>query len=109
MRVRPLITCLMSEIETFLCFLTTGLILIIIECTSGFYIRVRVVIICFYILSGLDCSESFHIVIYMTQVTCSYISIIHYLGLSIYVHMLVSRLKSDGDCYFYCTFNTITT
>ena len=41
MRVRPLITCLMSEIETFLCFLTTGLIftvLIIIECTSGFYI-----------------------------------------------------------------------
>ena len=59
MRVRPLITCLMSEIETFLCFLTTGLIftvLIIIECTSGFYIRVRVIIICFYILSGLDYS-----------------------------------------------------
>ena len=52
MRVRPLITCFMSEIETFLCFLTTGLIftvLIIIECTSGFYIRVRVVIIYFYI------------------------------------------------------------
>ena len=110
MRVRPLITCLMSEIETFLCFLTTGLIftvLIIIECTSGFYIRVRVVIICFYILSGLDYSESFHMVIYM--VTCSYIYIIHYLGLSIYVHMLVSRLKSDCDCYFYCTFNTLTT
>ena len=85
MRVRPLITCLMSEIETFLCFLTTGLIfavLIIIECTSGFYIRVRVVIICFYILSGLDYSESFHMVIYMTQVTCSYVYIIHYLGLS---------------------------
>ena len=64
MRVRPLITCLMSEIGTFLCFLTTGLIftvLIIIECTSGFYIRVRVIIICFYILSGLDYSESFHI------------------------------------------------
>ena len=113
MRVRPLITCLMSEIETFLCFLfSTGLIftvLIIIECTSGFYIRVRVVIICFYILSGLDYSESFHMVIYMTQVTCSYIYIIHYLGLSIYVHMLVSRLKSDCDCYFYCTFNTLTT
>ena len=52
MRVRPLITCFMSEIETFLRFLTTGLIftvLIIIECTSGFYIRVRVVIIYFYI------------------------------------------------------------
>ena len=112
MRVRPLVTCLMSEIETFLCFLTTGLIftvLIIIECTSGFYIRVRVVIICFYILSGLDYSESFHMVIYMTQVTCFYIYIIHYLGLSIYVHMLVSRLKSDCDCYFYCTFNTLTT
>ena len=114
MRVRPLITCLMSEIETFLCFLTTGLIftvLIIIECTSGFYIRVCVVIICFYILSGLDYSESFHMVIYMAQVTCtcSYIYIIHYLGLSIYVHMLVSRLKSDCDCYFYCTFNTLTT
>ena len=64
MRVRPLITCLMSEIETFLCFLTTGLIftvLIIIECTSGFYIRVRMVIICFSIFSGLDYSESFHI------------------------------------------------
>ena len=46
----------------------------------------------------------------MTQVTCSYISIIHYLGLSIYyVHMLVSRLKSDCDCYFYCTFNTLST
>ena len=45
----------------------------------------------------------------MTQVTCSYISIIHYLGLSIYVHMLVSRLKSDCDCCFYCTFNTLTT
>ena len=73
------------------------------------YIRVRIVIICFYILSGLDCSESFHIGICMTQVTCSYISIIHYLGLSIYVHMLVSRLKSDCDCYFYCTFNTLTT
>ena len=54
-------------------------------------------------------SESFHIVIYMTQVTCSYVSIIHYFGLSIYVHMLVSRLKSDCDCYFYCTFNTLTT
>ena len=64
MRVRPLINCIMSEIETFLCFLTTGLIftvLIIIECTSGFYIRVRMVIICFSILSGIDCSESFHI------------------------------------------------
>ena len=36
-------------------------------------------------------------VIYMTQVTCSYVYIIHYLGLSIYVHMLVSRLKSDCD------------
>ena len=104
MRVRPLITCLMSEIETFLCFLTTGLIftvLIIIECTSGFYIRVRVVIIWFlYIVSVLDYSESFHMVIYMTQVTCSYIYIIHYLGLSIYVHMLVSRLKSDCDLLF---------
>ena len=64
MRVRPLINYIMSEIETFLCFLTTGLIftvLIIIECTSGFYIRVRMVIICFSILSGIDCSESFHI------------------------------------------------
>ena len=48
-------------------------------------------------------------VIYITQFTCSYISIIHYLGLSIYVHMLVSRLKSDCDWYFYCTFNTLTT
>ena len=26
-----------------------------------FYIRVSIVIICFYILSGIDCSESFHI------------------------------------------------
>ena len=113
MRVRPLINCIMSEIETFLCFLTTGLIftvLIIIESTPGFlYIRVCIVIICFYILSGIDCSESFNIVIYMTQVTCSYMSIIHYLGLSIYVHMLVSRLKRDCDCYFYCTFNALTT
>ena len=65
-------------------------------------------VISFYI-SGLDYSESSHIVIYITQVTCSYIPIIHYLGLSIYVHMLVSRLKSDCDCYFYCTFNTLTT
>ena len=113
MRVRPLITCLMSEIETFLCFLTTGLIftvLIIIECTSGFlYQSPCSHYMFFYILSGLDYSESFHMVIYMTQVTCSYIYIIHYLGLSIYVHMLVSRLKSDCDCYFYCTFNTLTT
>ena len=70
-----------------------------------FWIRVSI----FILLSGLDYSESFHIVMYMTQVTCSYISIIHYLGLSIYVHMLVSRLKSDCDCYFYCTFNTLTT
>ena len=74
-----------------------------------FCVRVGIVIICFYILSGIDCSESFHIVIYMTQVTYSYISIIHYLGLSIYVHMLVSRLKRDCDCYFSCTFNTFTT
>ena len=66
------------------------------------------VIICFSIFSGLDYSESFHMVIYMTQVTCSYIYIIHYLGLSIYVHMLVSRLKSDCDCYFSCTFYTFT-
>ena len=70
-----------------------------------FWIRVSILIL----LSGLDYSESSHIVIYITQVTCSYISIIHYLGLSIYVHMLVSRLKSDCDCYFYCTFNTLTT
>ena len=35
--------------------------------------------------------------------------IIHYLGLFIYVHMLVSRLKSDCDCYFSCTFYTFTT
>ena len=48
-------------------------------------------------------------VIYITPVTCSYIPVIHYLGLSIYVHMLVSRLKSDYDWYFYCTFNTLTT
>ena len=45
--------------------------------------------------SGLDYSESYHIVIHVTQYTFSYISIIHYLGLSIYVHMLVTRLKSD--------------
>ena len=112
MRVRPLVNCIVSEIGTFLCFLTTGLIftvLIIIECASGFYIRVRIVIICFYILSGIDCSESFHIVIFMTQVTCFHISLVHYTGLFIYVHMLVSRLKSDCDCYFYCTFNALTT
>ena len=112
MRVRPLITCLMSEIETFLCFLTTGLIftvLIIIECTSGFYIRVRMVIICFSIFSGIDCSESFRISHLHDSVTCLYISITHCLGLFIYVHMLVSRLKSDCDCYFSCTFYTFTT
>ena len=63
----------------------------------------------FNILSGLDYSKSCHMVIYMTQVTCSYISIIHYLGLSMYVHMLVSRLKRDCDWYFYGTFNTLTT
>ena len=34
--------------------------------------------------SGLDYSESYHIVIHVTQYTFSYISIIHYLGLSIY-------------------------
>ena len=44
---------------------------------------------------GLDYSESYHIVIHVTQYIFSYISIIHYLGLSIYVHMLVTRLKSD--------------
>ena len=44
---------------------------------------------------GLDYSESYHIVIHVTQHIFSYISIIHYLGLSIYVHMLVTRLKSD--------------
>ena len=44
---------------------------------------------------GLDCSESYHIVIHVTQYIFSYISIIHYLGLSIYVHVLVTRLKSD--------------
>ena len=70
-----------------------------------FCIRVRI----FILLSGLDYSESSHIVIYITQVIRSYISIIHYLGLSIYVHMLVSRLKSDCDWCFYCTFNTLTT
>ena len=48
-------------------------------------------------------------VIYITQFTCLYISIIHYLGLSIYVHTLVLRLKSDCDWYFYGTFNTLTT
>ena len=65
-------------------------------------------VISFYI-SGLDYSESSHMVIYITQVTCSYIPIIHYIGLCIYVHMLVSRLKSDCDWYFYGTFNTLTT
>ena len=34
--------------------------------------------------SGLDYSESYHIVIHVTQYTFSYISIVHYLGLSIY-------------------------
>ena len=92
-----LLTVLCQKLRHSWCFLTTGLIFTVL------------IIICFYILSGIDCSESFHIVIYMTQVTCSYVSIIHYLGLSIYVHMLVSRLKSDCDCYFYCTFNTLTT
>ena len=92
-----LLTALCQKLRHSWCFLTTGLIFTVL------------IIICFYILSGIDCSESFHIVIYMTQVTCSYISIIHYLGLSIYVHMLVSQLKSDCDCYFYCTFNTLTT
>ena len=59
--------------------------------------------------SGLDYSESYHIVIHVIQYIFSYISIIHYLGLSIYVHMLVTRLKSDCVWYFYCTFNTLTT
>ena len=45
--------------------------------------------------SGFDFSESYHIVIHVTQYIFSYISIIHYLELSIYVHMLVTRLKSD--------------
>ena len=35
---------------------------------------------------GLDYSESYHIVIHVTQHIFSYISIIHFLGLSIYVH-----------------------
>ena len=67
------------------------------------------VIICFSIFSGIDCSESFRISHLHDSVTCLYISIIHYLGLFIYVHMLVSRLKSDCDWYFYGTFNTLTT
>ena len=67
------------------------------------------IIICFSIFSGIDCSESFHISHLYDSVTCFYVSIIHYLGLSIYVHMLVSRRKSDCDCYFSCTFNTLTT
>ena len=67
------------------------------------------VIICFSIFSGIDCSEFFRISHLHDSVTCLYISIIHYLGLFIYVHMLVSRLKSDCDCYFSCTFYTFTT
>ena len=66
-------------------------------------------IICFSIFSGIDCSESFRVSHLYDSVTCLSISIIHYLGLSIYVHMLVSRLKSDCDCYFSCTCYTFTT
>ena len=114
MRVRPLIDCIMSEIEPFFLFSDLGINIDSIDHYLSvlpvcFYIRVRMVIICFSIFSGIDCSESFRISHLHDSVTCLYISITHYLGLFIYVHVLVSRLKSDCDCYFSCTFYTFTT
>ena len=88
------LTVLYQKLRHVLCFYDRGINVYIID-LSGFYIRVSIVI-SFYI-SGLDYSECSHMVIYITQVTCSYIPIIHYIGLFIYVHMLVSRLKSDCD------------
>ena len=81
------------------------------KCTSGysFYIRVRVIIICFSIFSGIDYSESFHLRHLYASGYLFQMPIIHYSGLFIYVHMLVSRLKSDCDCYFSGTFYTFTT
>ena len=113
MRVRPLIDCIMSEIEPFFLFSDLGINIDSIN----HYLSVLPVFISesvwslyvFSILSGIDCSESFRISHLHDSVTCLYISIIHYLGLFIYVHMLVSRLKSDCDCYFSCTFYTFTT
>ena len=53
-----------------------------------------------FYLSGLDYSESSHMVIYITQFTCSYISIIHYLDLKVIViaisiaHLILSLLNT---------------
>ena len=66
MRVRPLIDCIMSEIEPFL-FSDLGVNIDSINHYLSvlpvilFYIRVRMIIICFSIFSGIDCSESFRI------------------------------------------------
>ena len=115
MRVRPLIDCIMSEIEPFFLFSDLGINIDSIN----HYLNVLPVFFFLYqspydhymfsIFSGIDCSESFRISHLHDSVTCLYKSITHYLGLFIYVHMLVSRLKSDCDCYFSCTFYTFTT
>ena len=68
MRVRPLIDCIMSEIEPFL-FSDLGVnidsinhyLSVIPVLPVILFIRVRVIIICFSIFSGLDYSESFHL------------------------------------------------
>ena len=66
MRVRPLIDCIMSEIEPFL-FSDLGVNIDSINNYLSvlpvilFIFRVRVIIICFSIFSGLDYSESFHL------------------------------------------------
>ena len=55
------------------------------------------IIICFSIFSGIDCSESFRICHLHDSVTCLYISITHYLGLFIYVLNLASSMEQLGN------------
>ena len=67
-----LLTVLCQKLRHSWCFLTTGLIFTVL------------IIICFYILSGIDCSESFHIVIYMTS---GYLFLRIYHSLSRVIHI----------------------
>ena len=64
----------------------------------------------FSILSGIDCSESFHIS-HLYDSGYLFLRIYHSLSRVIHLCTYVSlaTFKSDCDCYFYCTFNTLTT
>ena len=93
MRVRPLINCIMSEIETFFVFSDLGIDI----CSISHYLSVLPVFISesvwslyvFYILSGIDCSESFHI---SHLYDSGYLFLRIYHSLSRVIHICVTNL-----------------